>query len=166
MAKGNIDLFKRLMDAGADGVAGSQGCNGRHLLFWAAAHGNDEKTVHALTRTAQKPDGASFLWGLVSREKDGVETACGLGAGRGSNVHDAPACWCGCNCRGSKKSNPTAPGCSAGLQSIVCILLLRGADSEAKTRCGRSSLHSGCPGRPCAVWVEAFAGWSREGLAG
>ena len=43
----NMDLFTRLMDAGADGSAGWWGCHGRTLLG-AAAESKGEKMVRIL----------------------------------------------------------------------------------------------------------------------
>lgn len=55
-----MDLFTRLMDAGADGSAGWQGCHGRTLLG-AAARGKNEKIVLALLKAGAKDDlGAVF----------------------------------------------------------------------------------------------------------
>ncbi|CAN0302547.1 unnamed protein product, partial [Pylaiella littoralis] len=54
-AKGNMDLFTRLMDAGADGSAGWRGCHGRTLLG-AAARGRNEKMVLALLNAGAKDD--------------------------------------------------------------------------------------------------------------
>lgn len=54
-ASGNMDLFTRLMDAGADGSAGWRGCHGRTLLG-AAARGKNEKMVLALLRAGGKDD--------------------------------------------------------------------------------------------------------------
>lgn len=54
-ADGNLDLFTRLMDAGADGSAGWRGCHGRTLLG-AAARGKKERIVSALLEAGAKPD--------------------------------------------------------------------------------------------------------------
>ena len=54
-ANGDMDLFTRLMDAGADGSAGWRGCHGRTLLG-AAARGQSEEMVLALLDAGAKPD--------------------------------------------------------------------------------------------------------------
>lgn len=54
-AKGNMDLFTRLMDAGANGSAGWRGCRGRTLLG-AAARGRNEKMVFELVKAGAAPD--------------------------------------------------------------------------------------------------------------
>lgn len=54
-ADGNVDLFTRLMDAGADSSAGWRGCGGRTLLG-AAARGKDVTVVSALLEAGAKPD--------------------------------------------------------------------------------------------------------------
>ncbi|CAN0509998.1 unnamed protein product [Ectocarpus sp. 12 AP-2014] len=43
-ARGNLDLFTRLMDAGASGEPGWRGCNGRTLLG-ATAFGKPKKST-------------------------------------------------------------------------------------------------------------------------
>ena len=58
-ADGNMDLFTRLMDAGADGRAGWRGCNGRTLLGAAAFAPYESKSeimVQALLNAGAKPD--------------------------------------------------------------------------------------------------------------
>eukprot|EP00752_Nemacystus_decipiens_P015155 g13501.t1 len=53
--KGDINLFTRLMDAGADGSAGYRGCFGRTLLG-AAAYGQNEEMVLALLKAGAQDD--------------------------------------------------------------------------------------------------------------
>ncbi|CAB1096462.1 unnamed protein product [Ectocarpus sp. CCAP 1310/34] len=52
--EGNMDLFRRLMDAGADGEAGWRGCDGRTLLGAAACGNNIDKVVRALLTAGAK----------------------------------------------------------------------------------------------------------------
>ncbi|CBJ25690.1 hypothetical protein Esi_0008_0114 [Ectocarpus siliculosus] len=54
-AKGNLDLFTRLMDAGADGCSGWRGCYGRTLLG-AAACGDGDQMVRALLEAGATDD--------------------------------------------------------------------------------------------------------------
>eukprot|EP00752_Nemacystus_decipiens_P002752 g2570.t1 len=54
-ADGNIDLFKALIGAGADGGAGWKGCEGR-TLFDAAARGGNAEVVSALVAAGAQPD--------------------------------------------------------------------------------------------------------------
>ncbi|CAN0015329.1 unnamed protein product [Ectocarpus sp. 12 AP-2014] len=66
-AEGNLDLFTRLMDAGASGEAGWRGCHGRTLLG-AAAYGKSEKMVRALLAAGAKSDvNVLFLGVKVTR---------------------------------------------------------------------------------------------------
>ncbi|CAN0440586.1 unnamed protein product, partial [Ectocarpus sp. 12 AP-2014] len=60
-AEGNLDLFTRLMDAGANGQVGWRGCHGRTLLG-AAACGRSEKMVRTLL-TAGATDDVNVLFG-------------------------------------------------------------------------------------------------------
>ena len=54
-AQGNLDLFNKLLGAGADGSAGWRGCGGRTLLH-AAAVGGSEDIVSGLLRAGAQPD--------------------------------------------------------------------------------------------------------------
>ena len=54
-ARGNIDLFNKLLGAGANGAAGWKGCDGRTMLD-AAARGGNEEVVSGLLRAGARPD--------------------------------------------------------------------------------------------------------------
>ncbi|CAM9760525.1 unnamed protein product [Ectocarpus sp. 12 AP-2014] len=55
-ARGNLDLFTRLMDAGADGEAGWWGCHGQTLLGAAACGNKSDKMVRALLGAGARRD--------------------------------------------------------------------------------------------------------------
>ena len=54
-ARGNLDLFNKLLGAGASGSAGWKGCDGRTLLDAAAVGGNADVAT-ALLRAGAQPD--------------------------------------------------------------------------------------------------------------
>ncbi|CAB1116737.1 unnamed protein product [Ectocarpus sp. CCAP 1310/34] len=54
-AEGNTDLFMRLLDAGADGIAGWRDCGGRTLLD-AAAHGKNEDIERTVLKAGVRED--------------------------------------------------------------------------------------------------------------
>ncbi len=135
-AKGNMDLFTRLMDAGADGSAGWRGCHGRTLLG-AAAFGKKEPMVIALLEAGAKPDvdvkfGASGKTALHVAAAQGAKGACTslMLAGANPNMLD------------KAKHSPLHVAASEGHDGVVDMLLLKGAHPDAKTRStGRTALH-------------------------
>eukprot|EP00903_Cladosiphon_okamuranus_P012043 g11308.t1 len=77
VARGNLDLVNRLLQAGANGRAGWRGCRGRTLLDAAAVGGNGE-VVSALVRAGA---GADMNVVSVSSGRSALYTATFLGHG-------------------------------------------------------------------------------------
>ena len=126
-AKGNMDLFTRLMDAGADCRAGWRGCRGRTLLG-AAAYGNEEEMVLTLLEAGSKPDvdvkfGANWETALHVAAALGSKTSCTslMLAGADPNLLDI------------SKYSPLHLAALAGHDEIVDRLLLRGAHTDTKS---------------------------------
>ncbi|CAN0302656.1 unnamed protein product [Pylaiella littoralis] len=130
-AKGNMDLFTRLMDAGADGSAGWRGCH-RRTLLGAAARGKNEKMVLALLKAGAKGDiDAVFNGDRASYRTSALYTAAYWGAeavaktlliaGADATLPD------------SDGLTPLHVASRGGWQRLVEYLVVAGADPNAKT---------------------------------
>ncbi|CAM9326452.1 unnamed protein product [Pylaiella littoralis] len=168
-ARGNTDLFTRLMDAGADGSAGWQGCSGRTLLG-AAAHSGSEQMVLALLKARAKPD-LNIRFG--AEEQSALHVAAAQGAGwflqrscllehtltRGMGK-SAFRCTLQLkqviisslkglllngsrSCAKSRTMLETPPHLAAREGHTLCVakLLLGGADKESRNYCNRIPLY-------------------------
>ncbi|CAN0393065.1 unnamed protein product, partial [Ectocarpus fasciculatus] len=126
-AKGNLDLFTRLMDAGANGEAGWRGCHGRTLLG-AAAFGRSEKMVRALLEAGAKDD-VNVLFGCEG------ESALHVAAARGAEDSCRALMIAGAdpNLRDRLQRSPLHHAAEAGHHRVVGSLLLNKADVDAKT---------------------------------
>lgn len=82
IAKGDMDLFTRLMDAGADGGAGWRGCHGRTLLAAAAYSKNTEMVLDLLQAGSIADVNATF----GPKEETSLHVAAMRGAERVSDV--------------------------------------------------------------------------------
>ena len=93
-ARGNLGLFNKLLEAGANGGAGWRGCDGRTLLD-AAALGGNKDVVSGLLRAGAQPDvnvvsvssGRSALWTatVIGHEAVGIRL---IVAGANVNFED------------------------------------------------------------------------------
>ena len=136
-ANGKVDLFTRLMDAGADGSAGWRGCDGRTLLG-AAVHGKSEKMVLALLEAGAKEDinvrfGSKQETALHVAAQHGEEAIANalMLAGADSNVADA-----------DDDRTPLHRAARGGHHEVVISLLLNGARVNVKNRSkGNTPLH-------------------------
>ena len=145
-AKGDMNLFSRLMDAGADGGPGWRGCHGRTLLG-AAAYGKNTEVVVDLLGA-----GAIFEVDLTFGEKR--ESALHVAAMRGAeDVSDALILAGADPCLLDKdKQSPLHVAAEAGHDGVVEVLLLSDADSAARSKCARrtplhlaaAAGHEGC----------------------
>eukprot|EP00752_Nemacystus_decipiens_P007867 g7028.t1 len=134
-ADGNVDLFTRLMDAGASRKAGWRGCHGRTLLA-AAAYGRSETIVRVLLSAGAKREvnvecglfNASPLYVAALRGAEGVSRML-VAAGADPNV------------RGGTRT-PLQGAAAGGHHGIVALLLSKGALPNVKTNFTReSALH-------------------------
>ena len=133
-ADGNVDLFSRLMDAGADGSAGYRGCHGRPLLA-AAAHENEEMVV-ALLRAGAKGD-VNITFG--GQQDSALHVAASLGAEGASRA---------LMCAGADPSLPNAYSLTPlhlaaeqGHHGVVSDLLVGGADPSVVALNEETPLH-------------------------
>ncbi|CAN0094282.1 unnamed protein product [Scytosiphon promiscuus] len=128
-ARGNVNLFTRLMDAGADGGAGWRGCHGRTLLG-AAASGKSEEMVLALLEAGAKDDLDIMFQDHSGHQRSalheavygGAEKVCQalMLAGADPNVLDGDG------------NSPLDLAAGAGYVGIVSDLLLKGACLDTK----------------------------------
>ncbi|CAN0409324.1 unnamed protein product, partial [Ectocarpus fasciculatus] len=134
-AKGNLDLFTRLMDAGADGEAGWRGCDGRTLLG-AAACGKSGKMVRALLAAGARSD-VNVLFGAKR------ESALHVAAARGAEDSCKALMIAGAdpNLRDSEEYSPLHRAAEAGHHGVVGILLLKGANIDATNDLQETPLH-------------------------
>ncbi|CAM9326376.1 unnamed protein product, partial [Pylaiella littoralis] len=136
-ARGNTDLFTRLMDAGADGSAGWQGCSGRTLLG-AAAHSGSEQMVLALLKARAKPD-LNIRFG--AEEQSALHVAAAQGAGVVSTALMLAGAHA--NSRDGKKRIPlhvAAEAAEGTHLSAVEELLAAGANVDIRCSGGRPVL--------------------------
>ncbi|CAM9698275.1 unnamed protein product [Ectocarpus sp. 13 AM-2016] len=134
-AEGNLDLFTRLMDAGANGKAGWRGCHGRTLLG-AAACGKSDKMVRALLE-AGATDGVNVLFGGER------ESALHVAAARGADDSCRALMIAGAdpNLRDRRKHSPLHRAAVAGHHRVAGLLLLNRACVHAKTASQQTPLH-------------------------
>ncbi|CAM9401675.1 unnamed protein product, partial [Ectocarpus fasciculatus] len=128
-AKGNLDLFTRLMDAGADGSAGWRGCRGRTLLGAAACGNESEVMVKALLTGGAKSD-VNVLFGAKH------ESALHVAAARGAEAASELLMMAGAdpNLRDGKtaaSSSPLHVAAEAGHDRVIGILVRNGAQVDA-----------------------------------
>ncbi|CAM9977341.1 unnamed protein product, partial [Ectocarpus sp. 8 AP-2014] len=133
--EGNLDLFTRLMDAGANGKAGWRGCHGRTLLG-AAACGKSDKMVRALLK-AGATDGVNVLFGGER------ESALHVAAARGAEDSCRALMIAGAdpNVRDQRKHSPLHRAAGAGHHRVAGMLLLNRAYVHAKTASQQTPLH-------------------------
>lgn len=166
-ARGNFELVNKLLDAGADGSAGEKGSRGRTLLDAAALGGNVD-VVSALIKAGSKPDvnalspsrgmrsalytatvcgheeagrclifaGADvFFWDPVDQRNVISEAARG---GHALLVHDMLIA--GAHHEEHFYENPLHLAVLAGSESIVDMLLMKGADPDIVDNDGETPL--------------------------
>ena len=127
-AQGDMELFTRLMDAGADGGAGWRGCHGRTLLG-AAAHGKSVEMVLTLFESGAKADvNATF--------GDWQESALHVAAAHGAEQVSTELLLAGAdpNVLDRAKRSPLHLAGKAGHDGVVDILLNLGADPNGSSR--------------------------------
>ena len=164
-ARGNLDLFNKLLRAGADGGAGYRGCRGRTLLDAAALGGNTDMVSALLRAGAHQEDVnvMSFsrrppLYLATMSGNDGVARQL-VDAGANVNADDPVDKWSVLHeaVRGGhaglvdllleKRANPNWPeyvggatplhvAADEGHDGIVSTLLLRGANKDARDKEG------------------------------
>ena len=176
-ARGNLDLFNKLLGAGADGSAGWRGCRNRTLLD-AAAVGGNEDVVSSLLRVGAQPDVKVVS---TSSKRSALYTATMLGhesiarllmvagadvnfqdpidkrpilleAFRGEHAQLATELLIGGanpNCRdGDDGASPLHVAAVEGLDGIASTLLFKGADKNAVDHDGQTPLGwASCEGR-------------------
>ena len=125
-AVGNMDLFTRLMDAGADGSASWWDCNERTLLG-AASQGKSEEMVMALIKAGHDVDvkfGGRKETALHVAAAHGAENSASalILAGADPSVLDG------------YRSGPLHRAAEAGHDGVVNILLLKGVDPDTRRR--------------------------------
>ena len=166
-ARGNICLVNKLLDAGADGGRGWNGCRDRTLLDAAALGGNAD-VVSALIKAGAQPDVNKLSFALNRRSALYTATVCGhedagsrlilagadvlfwdpvdqrnviSEAARGGHrqlVNDMLIA--GANANEYCYESPLQLAASAGHDGIVSTLLLRGADPDVQTDEGETPL--------------------------
>ena len=131
-ADGDMDLFTRLMDAGADSSAGWRGCYGRTLLG-AAAHGKNEKMVQCLLKAGAKAE-VNVLFN-EEEEESGPTSALHVAAKQGADGVSRALMVAGANPnqRGADNQTPLHLAAKEGHHVVVDNLILKGANIEAKT---------------------------------
>ncbi|CAN0311942.1 unnamed protein product, partial [Ectocarpus sp. 6 AP-2014] len=134
-AEGNLDLFTRLMDAGANTEAGWRGCHGRTLLG-AAAFGRSEKMIRTLL-TAGATDDVNVLFGGES------ESALHVAAARGADDTCRALMIAGAdpNLRDRRQRSPLHVAAEAGHHRVAGSLLLNKSDVDARTAYRETPLH-------------------------
>ncbi|CAM9503812.1 unnamed protein product [Ectocarpus sp. 4 AP-2014] len=134
-AKENLDLFTRLMDAGANGEAGWRGCHGRTLLG-AAAYGRSEKMVRALLTVGAKSD-VNAVFGTTR------ESALHVAAARGAEKASTALMVAGADPNLGDLANrcPLHLAAEAGHRHVIGILLVKGADVDAWNDRRETPLH-------------------------
>ncbi|CAN0493099.1 unnamed protein product [Ectocarpus sp. 12 AP-2014] len=134
-AEGNLDLFTRLMDAGANGKAGWRGCHGRTLLG-AASCGKSDKMVRALLEAGATDDVNALFGG----ER---ESALHVAAARGADDSCRALMIAGAdpNLRNRRKRSPLHLAAEAGHHRVIGSLLLNKADVDAKPASQETPLH-------------------------
>ncbi|CAM9435338.1 unnamed protein product [Ectocarpus fasciculatus] len=138
-ARGNLDLFTRLMDAGADGSAGWRGCHGRTLLG-AAACGPDDQMVRALLE-AGATDDVNVRFG--ARERSALHVAAARGAEDSCSalmIAGADPNWIDYDDTGQLPT-PLHLAAAAGHHRVVRVLLQNGAYIDSKTLIQETRLH-------------------------
>ena len=135
-ARGNLDLFNKLLGAGANGAAGWRGCRDRTLLD-AAALGGNEDIVSGLLGEGAQPD-VNVVSVSSGRSALYTATYCGHTAvARGLIAAGADV-------------NFESPGCKryvlheavlGGHGQLVIEMLIGGADLNSRDGCARTSLH-------------------------
>ncbi|CAM9680433.1 unnamed protein product [Ectocarpus sp. 4 AP-2014] len=134
-AEGNLDLFTRLMDAGANGKAGWRGCHGRTLLG-AAACSKSDKMVRTLLTAGATAD-VNVLFGGEH------ESALHVAAARGADDSCRALMIAGANpnIRDRRKRSPLHLAAEARHHRVIGSLLLSKADVDAKTASQQTPLH-------------------------
>ncbi|CAN0387269.1 unnamed protein product [Ectocarpus fasciculatus] len=134
-AEGNLDLFTRLMDAGANGQAGWRGCHGRTLLG-AAACGGSEKMVRTLLNAGATGD-VNVRFGAKR------ESALHVAAARGAEDSCRALMIAGADpdLRDRTNRSPLHLAAGAGHHRVVGSLLLNRADVDAKMADQKTPLH-------------------------
>ena len=135
-ARGNIDLFNKLLGAGANGAAGWKGCDGRTMLD-AAARGGNEEVVSGLLRAGARPDvnvvsvssGRSALYTATVIGHEAVAKAL-IVAGADVNFEDPV-----------DKRSVLHAAVSRGHQNLVKDLMISGANSDSGDENGHTLLH-------------------------
>eukprot|EP00752_Nemacystus_decipiens_P005635 g5099.t1 len=128
-AKGDMDLFTRLLDAGADGSAGSRGCHGRTLLG-AAVEGKSTEMVMALLERGATAD-VHVTFGV--KQDSPLHVAAMRGTG---DVCDVLILAAGAdtNMVNQDKNSPLHLAAEAGNDDALIALLLGGADPGARNK--------------------------------
>ena len=126
-ADGNVELFTRLMGAGADGSAGWRGCHGRTLLG-AASYGKSLSIVLTLLRMGVEDD-LDFKFG--ARRESALHVAVRVGAQKVSNA--LMLAGADPNLLNGDKESPLHLAAEKGCPAMVNELLLRGALPNTKT---------------------------------
>lgn len=133
-AKAKVELFTRLMDAGADGSAGWRAWNGRTLLI-AAADGKSEEIVSALLGAGAKDD-IDVQFGDKQESALHVAIAAGAeGAARALMIAGANP-----NLQDIEKQTPLHLAAQRGYCGVVSDLLERGADKDRRNSDGATPL--------------------------
>ena len=186
-ARGNLELFNKLLGAGANGAAGWRGCRGRTLLD-AAALGGNEDVVSGLLGAGAQPD-VNVVSVSSGRSALFTATYCGHAlvanrlviAGADVNFTDPvrkwsvlhEAVWGGheqltndlvrsgadLNTRYYYGCTPLHLVAARGHNGIVSNLLLRGADKDAVNEDGDTPLILAAEfTRPCVAETLLTAG--------
>lgn len=127
-AEGDIDLFTKLVGAGADTSAGWRGVDGRTLLG-AAAYGRNEEIVLALLAAGAKDEVNVFFDG--AKRESALQVAAARGAEAAANA--LMVAGADPNLGDETHRTPLHYAADAGYHRIVNSLLLKGADPNAKT---------------------------------
>ena len=147
-AKGNTDLFTRLLDAGADGSAGYRGCHGRTLLI-AAVQGKSDGMVRRLLKAGAKPDVNVLFRGDGTYDE---YTCCGSAlhgaASLGVEAVSRVLLHAGAdpNFRDSEIRSPLHVAAAHGRHGVAAVLLLKGADPSVKDDMDVTPLHLAAEG--------------------
>lgn len=144
-ADGNVDLFTRLMDAGADSSAGWRGCHGRTLLG-AAARGNDGRIVSALLKAGAKRDVNVLFIEHAPHPHPRVSAALHVAADQGSELASKALLLAGANPNldGDYDQIPLHRAASSeewGSVRVLSALLNHGCKVNARDGEGLTALH-------------------------